>query len=132
MEIQKPEHHTNTTTDSAMNDDPVEAAEGRSKAGQTGLDMGQWCRMWQTRQENLAQAQWDRGTHTHRSRPSHDDRWALEADPDTDVRMMIEVDSVGERQDEDRRCGDACDSLFHSNARAVERLARQTPDHTAP
>ena len=76
--------------------------------------------------------QWDRGTHTHRSRPSHDDRWALEDDPDTDVRMMIEVDLVGERQDENRRCGDACDSLFHSYARAVERPARQKPDHTAP
>lgn len=45
VETQKPEHHTNTTTDWVMNDDPVEAAEDRSKAGQAGLDMGQWCRM---------------------------------------------------------------------------------------
>ena len=89
--------------------------------------------MWQTRQGKLGRAQWDQGTHTRRSHPSHGDHWALEDDPGMDVRMMIEVGAVGERQDENRRCGDACDSLFHWDAKAVEGLAHRRPGpDTAP
>ncbi len=97
-------------------DDPNEVGEGHSRAGRAGWDKGQWCRRLQMRQEKRGQGLWDRGTQnrpTHRSPPNLADHWALEDDPDMDVRTVFEVVGVEERQDENPRCGDACDSLFH-------------------
>ena len=115
-------------TDWATSDAPTAVGEGRSTVGRAGLGTAQWCRKSQTRRGKPGQAQWDRGTHTRRSHPSHDDHWALEDDPDMDVRTVSEAVGVEERQDENRRCGDACDSLFHWDAQAVEGLAHRKPD----
>ena len=45
--------------------------------------------------------------------------------PDSDVRTVYEAGGVGERQDENRRCGDACDSLCHWDEEAVAGLGHR-------
>lgn len=48
-------------------------------------------------------------------------------DPDLDVRTVSEAGGVGGRQDECRRCGDACDSLCHEDEEAGRDLDHRRP-----
>ena len=80
---------------------------------------------WQTMPEIPAQARSGRGTRSHRCRrQSHDDHLEPKGVPDLLVRTVYEANGVGGRQDEVRRCGDACDSLVYLGEEAVVR-----PDH---
>jgi len=49
-------------------------------------------------------------------------------DPDLDVRTVSEAGGVGGRQGECRRCGDACDSLFHEDEEAGRDLDHRRLD----
>lgn len=69
-----------------------------------------------------AQAQSGRGTRSRQFHPSHDDHLEPKGVPDLLVRTVYEAGGVGERQDEVRRCGDACDSLVYWGEEAVVHL----------
>lgn len=66
---------------------------------------------WRTTQETPARVQWDLDTRSRRSPQSHGDH--LVSVPDLLVRTVCQADWVGILQDENRRSGDACDSLCY-------------------
>ena len=110
------------------NDVQTEEAESRSTVAVAAGDMERTHTTWWMTRERRAPEAWDLDTRTRLFPQIHDDR-LMEGDvPESDVRTVNEAVGVGERQDENRRCGDACDSLSHLDEEAVEDLVHHRLD----
>lgn len=108
--------HMNMLHCPATSDGRLEQVEHRSMAAVVAADdREQMHRMWWKMKERPAQAGSDRDTRTRPFPQSLDDRLMVGDVPDQDVRTVYEAGGVGERQDESRRYGGACDSLCHED-----------------